>query len=172
MVSLLLLSTTMVLGALTGGRFAHASWPRFTVSGLHRSMSLVGLGFVGAHVATAVIDSYAGIGWLDVLVPFTSVYRPLWLGLGAIAFDLVVALVATSLMRPRIDPRGWRIVHWAAYACWPLAVAHGLGAGPADARLTWVLAVNAGCVLAVVVAVTWRATASHPDTVARGGGGW
>lgn len=171
-VALLLLSATMVLGALTSGRFAHRQWPRFTVVGVHRSLSLLGISFIAVHVATAVIDSYAGIGWLDAVIPFVSVYRPMWVGFGAVAFDLMVAVIVTSLMRPRIRPRLWRLVHWGAYASWPLAVVHGLGTGYTDARLTWVLAIDAACVLAVVVAVLWRASTSHPDTVARSNGGW
>jgi methionine sulfoxide reductase heme-binding subunit len=96
-----------------------------------------------------------------------SVYHPFWLGLGATAFDLFVALLVSSLLRPRINPRLWRGLHRAAYACWPVAVTHALGIGGADSRTGWVLAVVGACVLAALSAVAWRATASHPDTEAR-----
>ena len=37
----------------------------------------------------------------------------------------------------RLGHRAWRRVHWLAYACWPVAVAHGLGIGT-DRSATWV----------------------------------
>jgi len=88
-------------------------------------------------------------------VPFTTAYRPLWLGLGALALDLVVALTVTSLLRQRIGHGVWRTLHWTAYACWPIAFVHGLGAG-SDARAGWVQVVDLACLAAVLVALGWR----------------
>jgi hypothetical protein len=170
LVSLVLLTATVVLGALHVGRFATRRWPRFAIAAVHRNIALLTVVFLAVHVLTAVIDRYAGIGWLDVIIPFSSVYRPFWLGLGALAGDLALAVVATSLLRARIGVRAWRAVHWATYACWPLAVVHGLGIGGVDSRTGWILAVTGGCVLAAVAAVGWRLSAVHPDTVARRGG--
>jgi NADH:ubiquinone oxidoreductase subunit F (NADH-binding) len=110
MLALLLLTGTVVLGTLTGGRATFAGLPRFAVAALHRNLSLLTLAFLVVHVATAVIDDYAGIGWLDTVLPFVSVYHPFWLGLGAVAFDLLLALAGTSLLRTRIPPRAWRAV--------------------------------------------------------------
>ena len=85
--------------------------------------------FVGLHVVTTVSDAFAPIGWLSVVVPFTSPYRRLWLGLGTISVDVLLAVTISSLLRQRINPRTWRALHWLAYASWPLAVVHGLGTG-------------------------------------------
>ncbi len=169
LVSLVLLTATAVLGALNVGRFGTRAWPRFAVAAVHRNISLLMAAFLAVHVAAAVIDRYAGIGWWDVIVPFGSVYRPFWLGLGAVAGDLFIAVIATSLLRTRIGARAWRAVHWATYACWPVAVVHGLGTGGVDSRTGWVLALTGGCVLAVVLAVGWRLSTTHPDTQARRG---
>jgi sulfoxide reductase heme-binding subunit YedZ len=165
--ALVLLTATVVLGALGGGRFSRTRWPRFVISAVHRNVSLLGVVFVLVHVVTAIVDPYAGIGWLDSVVPFTSVYHPFWLGLGAVTTDLLIAVVVTSLLRPRINVRLWRAVHWAGYACWPVALAHGIGIDPVDFRLGWMLALDCVCVVAVLVAVGWRAGTSHPDGEAR-----
>jgi sulfoxide reductase heme-binding subunit YedZ len=164
---LVMLTAVVVLGALNGGRFAARNWPRFAISDVHRNLSLITVAFLVVHVATAIIDPYAGIAWLDAVVPFVSTYHPFWLGLGALASDLFLALIVSSLLRPRISQRVWRAVHWAAYVCWPVAVLHGWGIGGADSRLLWVLALIVVCVLAVIVAVGWRLASSHPDTEAR-----
>jgi hypothetical protein len=165
LLSLVLLTSVLVLGALTGGRASAARWPRFAVAALHRNLTLLTLAFVLVHVSSAIIDGYAGIAWLDAVLPFVSVYHPFWLGLGAAAFDLFAALLVSSLLRPHINPRWWRGLHWAAYACWPIAVAHGLGIGGADTRTGWVLAIVGACVLAVGSAVAWRATVRVPVRV-------
>ena len=80
-------------------------------------MSLVAVLFVGFHVVTTVADAYVPISYLNAIVPFTSPYRRFWLGLGALAFDLVLVLVASSLVRHRLGPGTWRGIHWLAYAC-------------------------------------------------------
>ncbi len=125
------------------------------VAGLHRNLSLLSVVFLGLHVGTVVVDGYVPIRWLDAVIPFGSSYRPLWLGLGATAFDVLAALMVTSLLRVRLGHRVWRAVHWAAYACWPLAVAHSLGIG-SDNRQGWLLALDALAIAAVAAAVCWR----------------
>jgi sulfoxide reductase heme-binding subunit YedZ len=156
-VSLALLSLVLVLGVLTRSARPLPGLPRFVTAGLHRNASLLAVAFLGVHIGTAVVDPYALTGVLDVVVPFHGGYRPLWVGLGTLAFDVLLALTATSLLRRHLNVRVWRTVHWAAYACWPLAVLHGLGAGT-DAWASWSRAITVSCVLAVAAAVGWRSS--------------
>jgi hypothetical protein len=100
-------------------------------------------------------------------VPFVSAYHPFWLGLGAVALDLILAVVVTSLLRLRIGLRQWRAVHLSAYALWPVAMLHGVGIGGADTRLDWVLALYLACAVAVLVAVVRRLLVHDPDRDAR-----
>jgi Ferric reductase like transmembrane component len=154
-VALLLLTSGVVLGVLTSTRWAAPRWPRFVVSGLHRNVTLLALAFVCVHVLTTLLDGFAPIGLRDAVIPFVSRYRPLWLGFGALAFDLLLAIIATSLMRARIGYRMWRVVHWLAYASWPVALVHALGTG-SDARTGWFGLLALAAVLAVVLSVLWR----------------
>lgn len=154
-VALVLLTATFVLGVLTSQRVGTLRWPRFAIQDLHRRLSLLSVVFVGLHIATTVVDGYAPIGWLSSVVPFTSPYRRLWLGLGTVAVDMLLAVGLTSLLRGRLAPATWRAFHWLAYVSWPVAVVHTLGMGT-DARLTWVLGLVGLCTASVVAAVTWR----------------
>ncbi len=162
MVSLVLLTAVVVLGVLTTVRWSRPGWPRFVTMDLHRNLSLMVVVFVGVHVVTAVADPFAPLSLLDAVVPFGGRYRPVWVGLGALAFDLLVALVVTSLLRLRLGHRRWRATHWLAYLAWPVAVLHGLGTG-SDVRVGWDEAVTWGCVAAVVAAVWWRVGHRWPD---------
>jgi sulfoxide reductase heme-binding subunit YedZ len=154
-VALLLLTAAVVLGTLSSARWRSARVPRFLVGGLHRNLTLLSIAFVAAHVVTAVADSFAPIGLKDGIVPFLSPYRPLWLGLGTVAFDLLLALVITSLLRARLGFRMWRATHWLAYASWPVALVHAFGTG-SDARFGWMALVGFGSLAAVLVALLFR----------------
>jgi DMSO/TMAO reductase YedYZ heme-binding membrane subunit len=156
-VSLVLLTASVVLGVVDARRWRAEGWPRFVVDGLHRNLSLLAVAFVVVHVITTVLDGFAPVGLVDAVVPFVTPYRPLWVGLGAIAFDLLIALVVTSLLRARMGWGAWRTVHWFAYASWPLALVHGLGSG-SDTNAAWMQIVTVGCVAAVWLAVWIRAT--------------
>jgi Ferric reductase like transmembrane component len=160
--ALVLLTASMVLGILTSSRYARPNLPRFVTMGLHRNVSLLVLVFLALHIVTTVVDSFAPISWTDALLPFAGTYRPFWLGLGALSFDLLIALTVTSLLRGRLGYRTWRWVHWASYACWPIAVMHGLGTGT-DNKLPLFLVVTAGCVGSVVVALWYRLATGWPE---------
>jgi hypothetical protein len=161
LIALVLLTGTVVLGIVTSVRFARPAWPRFITVSLHRNLSLLTITFTGLHVLTTITDPFASISVVSAVVPFTSGYRRIWLGFGAVAFDLLLAVLVTSLLRTRIGPRTWRAVHWAGYACWPVALVHGLGTGT-DGAARWVLAITAVCALAVISAGVWRLAAGWP----------
>jgi sulfoxide reductase heme-binding subunit YedZ len=155
-VALVLLTVSVVLGVLGSLRFSAAPrWPRFAIDALHRDSSLLVIVLVALHIITSVLDGFAPITLVDGVIPFLTPYRPLWMGLGALSFDLLIALVVTSLLRRRLGYRSWRAIHWLAYASWPVAVLHGLGTG-SDAKSFWMLALTVACMAAVVIAVLSR----------------
>jgi methionine sulfoxide reductase heme-binding subunit len=167
-VALILLTLSVAFGVAGAARYSAPALPRLIRSGLHRNISLLAVVFVGAHVITTVLDSYTSISLVNAFVPFTSTYRSLWLGLGAIALDLLLAIVITSLLRSRLSHRTWRSVHWLAYVSWPIALWHGLGTGT-DTRLSWLLAVEAACLVAVAATVWWRLRLARPGSLRSAG---
>ena len=164
-VSLLLLSAVVVLGLLSRLRVESATWPRFLSVDLHRNLSLLSVAFLAIHIVTAVVDPFTSLGLAPVLLPFVSGYRRVWLGLGTAAFELIVAIVITSLLRRRLGLRAWRGIHWLSYAAWPIAVIHGIGTGT-DAFSTWLMGLTVACVAAVLAAAAWRAVAAPADPLA------
>jgi methionine sulfoxide reductase heme-binding subunit len=166
-VSLLLFTAVTCLGVLTVVRWQSPSWPRFLTVQLHRNLALLSVGFLALHIVTAVVDPFTSLGLVAAAIPFASSYRPLWVGLGVISMDLAIAVIVTSLLRDRLGQRAWRAVHWLAYASWPLAVVHSLGAG-SDAFAPWMLAITAASVALVGAAVAWRliVVTSNRDSLA------
>ena len=166
LVAIVLLSATIVLGVVASVGWTTERWPRFLSQDVHRNVSLLCIVFVGIHVVTTVADGYVPIGVLDVFVPFRSAYRPIYLGLGALCLDLLLAVLVTSALRHRIGYGSWRFVHWLAYLCWPIALVHGLGSGT-DTPLPVVLFVEAVCTLAVLAALARRLTTGRSLPVGR-----
>jgi len=153
--TLILLTVSVVLGIMTSVRWIGETTPGFVAAALHRNVSLIAISLLAVHVATSILDPFAGITIRDAIIPVGASYRPIWLGLGVVAMEIMVALIITSLWRERIGLRLWRLIHWVAYASWPLAVVHGLGTG-SDSRAPWMIAVAASCVEAVVLALYQR----------------
>jgi hypothetical protein len=135
--------------------------PRFVLAGMHRNLTLVGLGFLAVHIGTAVLDTYAPISLTDAIVPFTSAYRPIWLGLGTLAFDVLLVLTTTSLLRTRFGLRWWRALHWTAYACWGTTLIHALGTGT-DTRTSAFLVLAGVCTAVTLTVVAWRLASAGP----------
>lgn len=160
--ALLLLTLSVCLGILTRSGRRLPGLPRFSVTDLHRTASLTGAGLLVVHITSLLLDPYAQLRLLDFVLPFQGQYRPVYLGLGTLALDLVGLVVVTSLLRHRLGPRVFRAIHWFTYALWPLALVHGLGIGT-DAVSSWFTAMAAGCAALVAIAGAWRLTPAFAE---------
>ena len=151
----LLLSGVVLLGLTMAGRKAFPQWPRFTVEDVHRFGGLLVGSFVAIHVVTVAIDSWLPFSLQSLVVPFISRYRPLWVGLGIAAAELLLALAVTNHYRRRLPYTYWRRAHYLNFAVWGAATVHGIGSGT-DRSAPWALAVFATAVSAVSAAIVWR----------------
>ncbi|WP_157435675.1 ferric reductase-like transmembrane domain-containing protein [Actinospica robiniae] len=164
-ITLGLVTLTVVLGVAGAVRYAPAKMGRFEVAALHRNLSLLSLAVLGVHIGTALADTFVPIGWSAVVVPFLSPYRTTWVGLGTIAFDLLLAVYLTSAVRLRIGQRRWKAVHLCSYAAWPIALFHAAGTG-SDTRLGLQITLYSVCLAVVLGAVGWRIYTIGPGHLA------
>ncbi len=154
-VAFILLTVTVVLGVVTSLRWQSRDVPRFVIEYVHRNVTILVMVFIAIHVTTVVVDGFAPIGWLAAVIPFTSPYRPIWLSLGALGFDLLLAVAVTSWLRHRVGFKVWRFLHWSAYASWLAVLIHALGTGT-DTHEGWALLVEGVCAASVIIAVWLR----------------
>ena len=154
-VSLLLLTASVCLGILLTLRVRSRAWPLFLSDRLHSFTALIFFVFVMLHIATVLLDPFTRFGLTDVLVPFASNYRRVWLGLGIVAFELGLAMGLSVYIRRFIGYRAWRILHYSTYAILPMALLHGLATG-SDSRSAWGVAIYGSCTIAVVVVTVMR----------------
>jgi sulfoxide reductase heme-binding subunit YedZ len=160
LVLLVLFSAVIVLGVATRLGSVPGRWPRFAVAELHRNLSLFAVALLGLHVVAAILDPFVTIGWPATVLPFTSPYRSLAVGLGTLAVDLAGAVLVTSLLRNRLGFRAWRALHWLAYLAWPAAFVHSLMVGN-DLGVWWVSLVEGGSAVMVATAVLARLLAGN-----------
>ena len=156
------LTLSVVLGIGTRSGRPLLTLPRFAVADVHRFAALAATVLVGLHMALLFLDPFAHLRVVDFVVPFVGAYRPVWLGLGTLALELMVVLVVSSLLRNRIGVRLFRVLHWATYLLWPVAFAHALGNGT-DTGHRWFQLFAAGCALAVTVSLVWRMRADFVE---------
>lgn len=155
LVTLLLFTGVVVLGSLVANRVGGAAVGRFELSELHRSLSMVAVVFLAIHIATTVVDSFVSTGLISVLVPFTSSYKRVPVALGAIAFDLILAVWFSSLLKTRLSNETWRFIHWFSWLGWSIAIVHAFMTG-SDARSGVGLALVIVSALAGALAGLWR----------------
>ena len=156
------LTVTVLLGVLAARGRAGSLLPAFVSRSLHRNLSLFGAALLVAHIATAVLDEFVDIRWWHAFVPWGAEYEPLWLGVGTLATDLIVAVLVTTAVRTRLGLGAWQRIHQLAYLAWTLGLVHGLMIGTESGE-TWALIGYSATALVVAVAVLVRlASAGAP----------
>jgi DMSO/TMAO reductase YedYZ heme-binding membrane subunit len=143
-----LLTCAVSAGLVLRNRWQTARWPRLITNELHGYLSLLALVFIAVHVVAVLLDPFTRFGLVEVLAPFASHYRPVWMGLGVVALYLLLAVWVSSRLRAHIDFRTWRAIHALSYGVYAAATIHGLGTG-SDTRTAWASALYAASVLVV-----------------------
>src|SRR5579871_4707349 len=151
----LLLSSVVLLGLTMASRKPFARWPRFALEDVHRFGGLLVGSFVAIHVVTVAVDAWLPFTLTSLIVPFTSRYRPLWVGLGVAAAELLVALAISNHYRQRLQYTFWRRAHYLNFLVWGAATVHGLGSGT-DRSSYWLLSIYTTAVAAVAATVAVR----------------
>ncbi|HEY5010386.1 MAG TPA: ferric reductase-like transmembrane domain-containing protein [Acidimicrobiales bacterium] len=155
LVALVLFTIVVCLGTLVSNRVGGNRVGRFEFNELHRSLSLVAMAFLVVHIVTTIVDSYVPTGWVSAVVPWTSHYERLNVALGTVAFDLMLCVWVSSLMKTRIANSSWRFIHWLSWLAFVAAIVHSFLTGT-DARSGIGLAIVTACAAAVFVTAIWR----------------
>ena len=154
-VAMLLFTLVVALGTFVANRVGGTFIGRFEINEVHRSLSMVAMVFLTLHILTTVLDSYVSTGLISAVVPFTSSYKRLPVALGAIAFDLILAVWVSSLLKVRIKNRSWRFIHWFSWLAFATSIIHAITVGT-DARHGLGFDVAMACAGLVAVAGVWR----------------
>lgn len=164
-IAYLLVAASVAVGMLVSLKLRSSRWPRFVTTELHRYITMLALAFSAIHGLSVWLDPFTGFTPAEVLIPFASHYRPLWVALGILAGYVLLAVWASEYVRGRIGYAWWRRLHFGAFGVFALATVHGIATG-SDTASPWGLAVYALPVGVVLVLVAWRLLAGG-DTIGR-----
>jgi methionine sulfoxide reductase heme-binding subunit len=162
-----MLSFVVLLGLTMAGRTSLPRWPKFAIEDVHRFAGLLVGAFVTIHIVTIAIDSWLPFSIGSIIIPLVSRYRPIWVALGIVAAEMLLALAITNHYRDRLSYRVWRRAHYLNLVVWTAATFHGVGSGT-DRSAPWLLAVYALATGAVSAAIAWRFTRgriSRPQSI-------
>ncbi|MBO1419981.1 hypothetical protein, partial [Streptomyces sp. FH025] len=166
--TLLALTAAVVFGLAATDRLVLTPRLRVAVQSVHRATAVAALGFLAVHIAVKVFEHHEDP--MGTVLPFTG-GTAVAVGLGTVAADLLVLVAATGAFRGRFAGSRhawlWRVTHASAYACWPIALVHGLSAG--RAAHAWVLWGYGLCAALIALALLVRTLSwlGHHQTVTR-----
>ena len=154
--ALVALTAAVGAGLLAADKIVLSPGRRVTAQAVHRAISLVALAALATHIVFEITAHRARV--TDALVPFLAQRRAFYMGVGTIASDLVVLIIATGIVRRRFAggraPWAWRLLHVTAYLAWPFAILHGLlGGRHAQPYVHWSYG---ACLAAVGLALATR----------------
>ena len=129
LVAYLLLWFSMVLGLAVTSKYLDRALDRIFTYDFHQFISLLSIAFVVLHVVVLMLDRYMPYSIWQILVPFISPYRPIWVGVGVIGFYLTLLVTVTFYFRSRIGMRTFRIIHGLSLAGYLGATIHGIYSG-------------------------------------------
>jgi predicted ferric reductase len=149
-----LLWLSMASGLALTNRLARL-WPGGpTAYDVHQYSSLLGLALALVHAAVLLGDGYLNYAAAQLLLPFASApYRPLWVGLGQLAFYALIPVTLSFYARRWLGPRAWRWVHALSVAAFLLALVHGVFSGTDSPQplIHWLYWATGGSVLFLAV---------------------
>ena len=154
-VTMLLFTGVVALGTLVANRVGGTFIGRFEINEVHRSLTMVAMVFLVIHIVTTVLDSFVSTGLISAVVPMTSAYKRIPVALGAVAFDLILAVWISSLLKLRIKNQTWRFLHWFSWLAYAISLVHGYLSGT-DAHHGLGMALVIGCAGFVALAALWR----------------
>jgi methionine sulfoxide reductase heme-binding subunit len=154
-IAYLLLSLVVVLGTTMAGKKSLRRWPQFALEEVHRFAGLLVGAFVSIHVLTIAIDAWLPFSIPSLAIPLLARYRPVWVALGIVAAELLLALAVTNHYRRRLRYRFWRRAHYLNFAVWTAATLHGIGSGT-DRSSPWLLGVFSLAIAAVTTSTGLR----------------
>jgi hypothetical protein len=168
--ALVALTAAVGAGMAAADKIVLSPGRRVAAQAVHRGISLVALAALATHIVLEVTAHRARVA--DAFVPFLGQGHTFYIGIGTIASDLVVLIIATGIVRRRFAggraPWAWRVLHVTAYLAWPFAILHGLlGGRPAQPYVDWsygacLAAAGLALVMRYVARVRGRDTAGQP----------
>jgi len=131
----------------------------------HVALAACAVALLAGHLTSLALDSYAGVGWTGVFVPWGAQFKPTAVAIGTLAFYLLLLVVGTAALAGSIGRAVWFPIHTASVVVFCLCLVHGILAGSDSVGLRWVYVLT-GFVVLLLQFTRWLAgTLKHGPAV-------
>ncbi|HCN57588.1 MAG TPA: hypothetical protein DIS82_05455 [Exiguobacterium sp.] len=121
--------TLSVLAGLLGS-FPALRKQKARLHNIHLYSGWAGLLAIVLHATLIVVDTYAPLRLLEILIPGTASYEPLWNAFGTISLYLFgFVLVTSDFLKEALGKTLWKLTHWLVLPAWLLMTLHGIFIG-------------------------------------------
>jgi predicted ferric reductase len=121
----------------------------------HQFISLLSIGFTLFHILVLTLDRYLPYSTLQILIPFLSPYRPLWVGIGVISFYLILLVTITFYLRTKIGMSKFKAIHLLSLVGYLGATLHGLYSGTDSPLLSMQLVYRGTGLIVIFLTIYW-----------------
>ncbi|HFC12291.1 MAG TPA: ferric reductase-like protein [Anaerolineae bacterium] len=150
-VAYLSLATSTVWGLLLSTKLVKKVVPAVLSLAMHTYLSWLAIGLVAFHAFVLLFDNYYTYSVANLLIPFTGPYKPVYVGLGIVAFYLMLLTSVSFYARRWIGQKNWRRLHYLTFAVYWLVTLHSWVAGTDSPTLTPIYAGSAILILFLTV---------------------
>ena len=151
MVSYVLLLASTVWGLFISSQFVKDWSPGPVSLTLHSTISWLALLLGLGHALLLMFDGYFNYTLGDIFIPFTGPYRPEVVGLGTLAFWLIVIVTLSFPLKKWMGNKNWKRLHYTSYLAFGLVSIHGLFAGTDGGNLGFRVLVGIGTALVLIL---------------------
>ncbi len=145
----LLLWLSNVWGFIVGTRMFTSAISTYASVAFHEQLSLLGIVFTAVHAGMLLLDQTVPFSIRELLVPFASYYKPVWVGLGIISVYISLLVTITFYIRRWISWQGFRMIHIFSLLTYFLVLIHGFFTGT-DSGLVGVMLMYAATFLVMI----------------------
>ena len=157
---------SMIWGLLLSTKLVKSRISPALIFGTHELLALMGMGFALFHAFILLGDSYLKFRLSDILVPFSSSFQTVPIGIGTLSLYLYGLLMVSFYIRKRIGKKVWRALHYTTFLAFIAVTAHGLFVGT-DSAFWLVKTMYLSAVTSVLFLVYHRILITGKNSVRR-----
>lgn len=136
-VAYIFLSASTVWGLLLSSKLIKEIVPAPVALAMHDILSWVAVGLASFHALVLLFDSYYTYTLGNLLIPFTGPYEPLLVGVGTLAFYLMLLLSVSFYARKWLGAKRWRQLHYLTFVSYGMVTLHGWLVGTDSTTFAW-----------------------------------
>lgn len=149
LIAWVMLSLSIVWGLQLSTKTMKKAIKRPWLLGTHQTLGGLATIFLLVHMTTLLFDRYTSFDVVDILIPFSSTWHPVWVAWGIVASWMLIAVEITSLIKKHLSKQIWHSIHMLSFVLWIFGTIHGLLSGPDSKTL-----IALGAIAFILVPIT------------------